>query len=65
MKYRRHLYLDQTQTYGDIELGRQIKFYPKLDCTMKLWAKQWKSDTSLFHLIMKKGNYVHVCCSKQ
>ena len=64
LRYRRHLYLDRNQSYGEIELNRTSKACAKLDYMMKLRAKQWKADTSVFHLMMNKGTSVHVFCFK-
>jgi hypothetical protein len=49
LRYRRHLYLDRNQSYGEIELNRTSRFVAKLDYMMKLRAKQYKADTSIFH----------------
>jgi hypothetical protein len=64
LRYRRHLYLDRNQSYGEIELNRTSRFVAKLDYIMKLRAKQYKADTSIFHLMMSKGCSVHVFCFK-
>jgi hypothetical protein len=50
LRYRRHLYLDRNQSYG--ESNRTSSFVAKLDYMMKLRAKQFKADTSIFHLMM-------------
>lgn len=63
-RYRRHLYLDRNQSYGEIQLNRFSKFVVLLDYMMKLRAKAWKADTSVFHLMMNKGTSVHVFCFK-
>ena len=60
LRYRWHLYLDRNQSYGEIGLNRTSKACTKLDYMMKLRAKQWKADTSVFHLMMNKGTSVHV-----
>jgi hypothetical protein len=52
------------QSYGEIELNRTSRFIAKLDYMMKLRAKQYKADTSIFDLIMSKGCWVHVVCFK-
>jgi hypothetical protein len=57
-------YLDRNQSYGEIELNRTSRFIAKLDYTVKLRAKQYKVDTSIFHLMMSKGCSVHVFCFK-
>jgi hypothetical protein len=62
LRYRRHLYLDRNQSYGEIEFNRTSKACAKLDYMMKLRAKQWKADSSVFHLMMSKGSSVHVFC---
>ena len=64
LRYRRHLYLDRNQSYGEIELNRTSRFIAKLDYMMKLRAKQYNADTSIFHLMMSKGCSVHVFCLK-
>ncbi len=64
LRYRRHLYLDRNQSYGEIELNRTSRFIAKLDYMMKLRAKQYNADTSIFHLMMSKGCSVHVFCFK-
>jgi hypothetical protein len=46
----------------EIELNRTSRFVAKLDYMMKLRAKQYKADTSIFHLMMSKGCSVHVFC---
>jgi hypothetical protein len=61
--YRRHLYLDRNQSYGD-RIEQDVSFVAKLDYMMKLRAKQFKADTSIFHLMMIKGCSVHVFCFK-
>jgi hypothetical protein len=58
------IYLDRNQSYGEIELNRTSSFVAKLDYMMKLRAKQFKADTSIFHLMMIKGCSVHVFCFK-
>jgi hypothetical protein len=60
LQYRRHLYLDRKQGYGKIEVNRTSSFITKLDYMTKLRAKQYKADTSIFHLTMSKGYLVHV-----
>jgi hypothetical protein len=52
------------QSYGEIELNRTSSFIAKLDYMMKLRAKQYNADTSIFHLIMSKGCSVYVFCFK-
>jgi hypothetical protein len=44
LRYRRHLYLDRNQSYGEIELNRMSRFIAKLDYMMKVRAKQYKAD---------------------
>jgi hypothetical protein len=63
-RYRRHLYLDRTQSFGEIQLGRTLDDFGKIDYMMKLRAKQWQADTSKFHLLMNKGTSVHVLSCK-
>jgi hypothetical protein len=65
IRYRRHLYLDRNQSYGEIMLARFARWVIKIDYMMKLRAKFWESDSSVFHLIMNKGSSVHVCCVKE
>jgi hypothetical protein len=64
LRYRRNLYLDRNQSYGEIELNRTSRFIAKLDYLLKLRAKQYKADTSTFHLVMSQGCSVHVFCFK-
>jgi hypothetical protein len=64
LRYRRYLYLYRNQSYREIELNRTSRFVAKLDYMMKLRAKQYKADTSIFHLMMSKGYSVHVFCFK-
>jgi hypothetical protein len=64
LRYRRHLYLDRKQGYGEIELNTTSRFVAKLDYMMKQRAKQYKADTSIYHLMMSKGCSVHVFCFK-
>jgi hypothetical protein len=65
LRYRKHLYLDRNQSYGEIQIGRLFRFLLKMDYMMKLRSKEYKSDTSLFHLLMSKGCSVHVACIKE
>jgi hypothetical protein len=55
LRYRQHLYLDRIQSYGEIESNTTSRFIAKLDYMMRLRTKQYKADTSIFHLIMSKG----------
>jgi hypothetical protein len=45
-------------------MNKTSRFIAKLDYMMKLQAKQYKADTSIFHLMMSKGCSVHVFCFK-
>jgi hypothetical protein len=45
---------DRNQSYGEIELNTTSRFIAKLDYMMKLPAKQYKADTSIFHLMISK-----------
>jgi hypothetical protein len=63
-RYRRHLYLDRNQSFGEIQFSAKSNCIAKLECMMKLLAKQWKADTSIFHFMMSKETSVHVFCFK-
>jgi hypothetical protein len=65
LRHRQHLYLDRNQTYGEIQINRYSDDVCKLDYMMKLRAQVWKSDTSMFHVLMNKGTSVHVFCYRR
>jgi hypothetical protein len=64
LRYRRHLYLDRNQSYGEMQMNKNSPNFVKQDYMMKISPKQWQADCSVFHLMMSKGQSVSVFCFK-
>jgi hypothetical protein len=64
VRYRRHLYLDRDQSYGEMQMNKNSRHFVKQDYMMKIRPKQWQADCSVFHLMMSKGQSVSVFCYK-
>jgi hypothetical protein len=64
LRYRRHLYLDRNQSFGEMQMNKNSDNFVKQDYMMKIRPKQWKADCSVFHLMMSEGHSVSVFCFK-